>query len=59
MLAMNMSISSDLSWRRAAREGPPGSRLSTRSGRVRLLRLLSSSSPSQAPPLAPLKRTAP
>ena len=48
MLAMNMSMSSDLRCLRAAKEGPPGSRLSTRSGIVRLFRLVSSSSsPSQ------------
>ena len=49
MFAMNMSMSSDLRCLNAAKLGPPGSRLSTRSGIVRLFRLVSSSSspPSQ------------
>ena len=64
MLAMNMSMSSDLRWRSAAKEGPPGSLLSTRSGMVRLFKLVSSSSsPSQLAVLfddaAPLYLTAP
>ena len=63
MLAMNMSMSSDLRCLKAAREGPPGSLLSTRSGMVRLFRLVSSSSSASQLAVFPLdeapKRTAP